>query len=174
MPASASRLFTIAAYPRKLLRLCEQHWQIAPAELLKATTLQPEQLAKPELLVPLQDVFALFVRAQQLSAAVANDAKAKAERAEFVEAQICVADYQAIARPPMVARDVSTLEAPIMYRRESGCCRQPRKCGIGEGGAERSRRPAAEFVGDTTLLQSLWRLACAKDLQIEVQVLDHG
>ena len=69
MPASAPRLFTIAAYPRKLLRLCEQQWQIAPAELLKATQLQPEQLARPELLVPLQDVFALFVRAQQLTAA---------------------------------------------------------------------------------------------------------
>lgn len=69
MPASASRQFTIAAYPRKLLRLCEQEWQIAPAELLKATALQPEQLEKPELLVPLQDVFALFLRAQQLTAA---------------------------------------------------------------------------------------------------------
>jgi len=69
MLASAPRHFTIAAYPRKLLRLCEQQWQIAPAELLKATSLQPEQLARPELLVPLQDVFALFVRAQQLTAA---------------------------------------------------------------------------------------------------------
>lgn len=69
MPASALRLFTIAAYPRKLLRLCEQHWQIAPSELLKTTQLQPEQLARPELLVPLQDVFALFVRARKLTAA---------------------------------------------------------------------------------------------------------
>ena len=69
MPASASRLFTIAAYPRKLLRLCEQQWQIAPSELLAATKLQPEQLARPELQVPLQDVFMLFVRAQQLTAA---------------------------------------------------------------------------------------------------------
>jgi len=62
-----SASFTIAAYPRKLLRLCEQEWQIAPAELLTATTLRPEQLARPELLVPLQDVFALFARAQQLA-----------------------------------------------------------------------------------------------------------
>lgn len=69
MPASASRLFTIAAYPRKLLRLCEQQWQIAPAELLKVTRLQPEQLARPELLVPLKDVFALFMKAQQLTGA---------------------------------------------------------------------------------------------------------
>lgn len=69
MTASALRLFTIAAYPRKLLRLCEQEWRIAPAELLKATALQPEQLARPELLVPLQEVYALFVRAQQLTAA---------------------------------------------------------------------------------------------------------
>ncbi len=69
MSVSALRLFTIAAYPRKLLRLCEQRWQIAPADLLQATQLQPEQLAKPESLVPLQDVFALFVRAQQLTAA---------------------------------------------------------------------------------------------------------
>lgn len=69
MPASAPRLFTIAAYPRKLLRLCEQEWQIAPAELLKATRLQAEQLAKPELMVPLKDVFALFMKAQQLTGA---------------------------------------------------------------------------------------------------------
>ena len=69
MLASASRQFTIAAYPKKLLRLCEQDWQIAPAELLKATSLQPEQLARSEQLVPLQDVFALFLRAQQLTAA---------------------------------------------------------------------------------------------------------
>ena len=32
--------------------------------------------------------------------------------------------------------------------------------------------PAAEFVGATTLMQSLWRLACAKDLQVEVCLLD--
>ena len=32
--------------------------------------------------------------------------------------------------------------------------------------------PAAEFVGETTLLQSLWRIACAKGLQIELQLLD--
>jgi 1-acyl-sn-glycerol-3-phosphate acyltransferase len=32
--------------------------------------------------------------------------------------------------------------------------------------------PASEFLGQTTLLQSLWRLACAKGLQVTVQLLD--
>ena len=32
--------------------------------------------------------------------------------------------------------------------------------------------PAVEFVGETTLMQSLWRMACAKGLQVEVQLLD--
>jgi 1-acyl-sn-glycerol-3-phosphate acyltransferase len=31
---------------------------------------------------------------------------------------------------------------------------------------------AAEFVGETTLLQSLWRMACARGLQVELQLLD--
>jgi 1-acyl-sn-glycerol-3-phosphate acyltransferase len=31
--------------------------------------------------------------------------------------------------------------------------------------------PAAEFVGETTLLQSLWRVACARGLWVEVQLL---
>ena len=31
---------------------------------------------------------------------------------------------------------------------------------------------AVEFVGETTLVQSLWRMACAKGLQVEVQLLD--
>jgi len=31
--------------------------------------------------------------------------------------------------------------------------------------------PAVEFVGATTLLQSLWRMACAKGLQVELQWL---
>lgn len=69
MSANTPRLFTIAAYPRKLLKLCESQWQIPPAELLSATQLGAESLAKPELLVPISEVFALFVRAQQLTAA---------------------------------------------------------------------------------------------------------
>jgi len=32
--------------------------------------------------------------------------------------------------------------------------------------------PAAEFVGETTLVQSLWRVACARGLGVEVQLLD--
>jgi len=31
---------------------------------------------------------------------------------------------------------------------------------------------AAEFVGETTLLQSVWRLACARGLQVDVLLLD--
>ena len=31
---------------------------------------------------------------------------------------------------------------------------------------------AVEFVGETTLVQSLWRMACAQGLQVEVQLLD--
>lgn len=31
---------------------------------------------------------------------------------------------------------------------------------------------AAEFVGATTLLQSMWRMACAQGLQVEVRLLD--
>jgi 1-acyl-sn-glycerol-3-phosphate acyltransferase len=34
--------------------------------------------------------------------------------------------------------------------------------------------PVTEFVGETTLLQSLWRIACAQALQVEVQILDAG
>lgn len=32
--------------------------------------------------------------------------------------------------------------------------------------------PAAEFVGATTMLQSLWRIACASGLQVQVQWLE--
>jgi 1-acyl-sn-glycerol-3-phosphate acyltransferase len=32
--------------------------------------------------------------------------------------------------------------------------------------------PAVEFVGPTTLAQTLWRTACARGLQVEVQWLD--
>ena len=32
--------------------------------------------------------------------------------------------------------------------------------------------PAAEFLGETSLAQSLWRIACAQGLQVNVQVLD--
>jgi len=32
--------------------------------------------------------------------------------------------------------------------------------------------PAAEFVGETTLLQSIWRMAGARGLQVDVQLLD--
>jgi 1-acyl-sn-glycerol-3-phosphate acyltransferase len=31
--------------------------------------------------------------------------------------------------------------------------------------------PTAEFLGETTLAQSLWRIACARDLGVEVRVL---
>jgi len=34
--------------------------------------------------------------------------------------------------------------------------------------------PATEFVGETTLLQSLWRIACAQAMQVDVQILDAG
>ena len=34
--------------------------------------------------------------------------------------------------------------------------------------------PAAEFLGETTLVQSMWRVACARGLCIEVQLLDAG
>ena len=34
--------------------------------------------------------------------------------------------------------------------------------------------PAAEFLGETTLVQSMWRVACARDLSVEVQLLDAG
>lgn len=67
--SSAPRLFTIAAYPRKLLTLCESQWQIAPEQLLSATQLSPAALAKPELLVPITEVYRLFLRAQQLTGA---------------------------------------------------------------------------------------------------------
>ena len=40
--------------------------------------------------------------------------------------------------------------------------------------AERATRfsPAAEYLGETTLLQSVWRIACAEGLQVHVQLLD--
>jgi 1-acyl-sn-glycerol-3-phosphate acyltransferase len=37
--------------------------------------------------------------------------------------------------------------------------------------AGRPFSPAVEFVGETTLLQSLWRVACARDLWVELQWL---
>jgi 1-acyl-sn-glycerol-3-phosphate acyltransferase len=37
--------------------------------------------------------------------------------------------------------------------------------------AEHRFSPAATFVGDTTLLQSIWRLACARDMGVQVQIL---
>jgi 1-acyl-sn-glycerol-3-phosphate acyltransferase len=32
--------------------------------------------------------------------------------------------------------------------------------------------PVAEFVGDTTLAQSLWRIVCARGLGVDVTILD--
>lgn len=69
MSSPVPRMFTIAAYPRKLLKLCESQWRIAPEQLLSTTQLTAESLAKPELLVPLSDVYTLFLRAQQLTGA---------------------------------------------------------------------------------------------------------
>lgn len=37
--------------------------------------------------------------------------------------------------------------------------------------AEHPVSPAAEFLGDTTLAQSLWRLVCARGLGVEVRIL---
>jgi 1-acyl-sn-glycerol-3-phosphate acyltransferase len=37
--------------------------------------------------------------------------------------------------------------------------------------AEHAFSPAAEFLGDTTLLQSVWRIASARDLAVQVRLL---
>ena len=37
--------------------------------------------------------------------------------------------------------------------------------------AQHAASPAAEFVGETTLAQSLWRLACGQDMVVHLQVL---
>jgi len=37
---------------------------------------------------------------------------------------------------------------------------------------ERAFSPVAEFLGQTTLVQSMWRMASAQGLQVEVQLLD--
>lgn len=59
----SSRLFTIAAYPRKLLQLCESRWQIAPATLLAASRLTSRQLERADQMVPLVDVYLIFQEA---------------------------------------------------------------------------------------------------------------
>lgn len=66
MSASSARLFTLAAYPRKLLQLCAEEWQIAPEALLAGSQLTSEQLDRADRLVSLIDVFIVFHNAQRL------------------------------------------------------------------------------------------------------------
>lgn len=61
--ASSDSLVTLAAYPHKLLVLCQTRWGIAPERLCAGTGLQPGGLDKPDRLVPLAAVMALFRRA---------------------------------------------------------------------------------------------------------------
>lgn len=58
-----SRMFTIAAYPRKMLQLFESRWHIPAAILLASSRLSSQQLERPETIVPLLDVYLLFQEA---------------------------------------------------------------------------------------------------------------
>ncbi|MDO9621752.1 MAG: hypothetical protein Q7I91_07585 [Moraxellaceae bacterium] len=55
-------MFTIAAYPRKMLQLFESRWHIPAATLLASSRLSSQQLERPETIVPLLDVYLLFRR----------------------------------------------------------------------------------------------------------------
>lgn len=66
MPASSARLVTLAAYPRKLLRLFAEDWQIGPDALLAGSQLTLAQLDRADRLVPVIDVFVVFMNAQRL------------------------------------------------------------------------------------------------------------
>lgn len=61
--SSSDSLVTLAAYPHKLLVLCQVRWGIAPESLCRGSGLQPAGLDKPDRLVPLADVMTLFRRA---------------------------------------------------------------------------------------------------------------
>ncbi|MDZ4297062.1 MAG: AraC family transcriptional regulator ligand-binding domain-containing protein [Moraxellaceae bacterium] len=58
-----SRMFTIAAYPRKMLQLFESRWSIPAADLLSSSRLSAQQLERPDAIVPLLDVYLLFQEA---------------------------------------------------------------------------------------------------------------
>ncbi len=58
-----SRMFTIAAYPRKMLQLFETRWRIPASDLLASSRLSPAQLERPDAVVPLVDVYLLFQEA---------------------------------------------------------------------------------------------------------------
>lgn len=64
--STQSRLVTIAVYPHKLIQLFESEWQVAPERLLAGTSLTLEQLDRPDRLVPLVDVFQMFLNAMVL------------------------------------------------------------------------------------------------------------
>ncbi|MEL0027258.1 MAG: AraC family transcriptional regulator, partial [Perlucidibaca sp.] len=64
--SASNRQVTIAAYPRKLLQLFDSEWGMPAGRLLEGTGLTPEQLDRPDRLVPLSAVFLLFHRAALL------------------------------------------------------------------------------------------------------------
>lgn len=60
------RFLTFGAYPRKLVHLLEDEWNIAPEKLLEGTGLDRKQLESPDLAVPFADVVTIFNNGYQL------------------------------------------------------------------------------------------------------------
>lgn len=61
------RLLTFGAYPRKLVQLLEEEWNIPPEQVLEGTGLARSQLDMPDLVVPFSEVVAIFNNGYRLS-----------------------------------------------------------------------------------------------------------
>lgn len=66
-PMNQGRFLTFGAYPRKLVQLLEDEWNIPPEKLLAGTGLERSQLDIPELAVPFADVVTIFNNAYSMT-----------------------------------------------------------------------------------------------------------
>ncbi len=65
--ASEGRFLTFGAYPRKLVQLLEEDWNIPAEKILEGTGLVRSQLDAPDLLLPFADVVTIFNNGSCLS-----------------------------------------------------------------------------------------------------------
>lgn len=65
--ASEGRFLTFGAYPRKLVQLLEEDWNIPAEKILEGTGLVRSQLDAPDLLLPFADVVTIFNNSSRLS-----------------------------------------------------------------------------------------------------------
>lgn len=64
--SSPGQFLTFGAYPRKLVQLLEEDWQISAERTLSGTGIDRAQLDEPDLVVPFADVVTIFSNAYQI------------------------------------------------------------------------------------------------------------